>query len=297
MGRLGDLYGKRRMLIASLSVMVIGALISAFTSDVLVMIAGRTLQGFAMGVIPLGIGLMRDLLPRERLGSAMAMMSSSVGVGGSIAMPAAALVAQLTDWHVMFYGAAGLGAVSIALILLVVPESPVRAEGTGTGASGMWLRATRANPEARISTTPPPEISRARSTVVTSAPAAPSAGWVWVAPVWTPPGEAAGSDPMRSRSTGRIPLSSSTTTARLPDPISTGTMYSRWKARSSASARSYWAYRRAATSSSSARVIPCSAATVSAAASIDVPAHGSQAKFCCTTFSTLGEPPGAEVDG
>lgn len=130
MGRLGDLYGKRSMLITSLAVMVAGALVSAFTSALLPMIVGRTLQGFAMGAIPLGIGLMRDMLPRERLGSAMALMSSSIGVGGGLALPAAALVAQHTNWHALFYGAAGLGALSIVLTLLTVPESPMRAEGS-----------------------------------------------------------------------------------------------------------------------------------------------------------------------
>ncbi|MGW0816145.1 MFS transporter [Streptomyces viridiviolaceus] len=130
MGRLGDLYGKRRMLVLSLAVMVVGALGSAFTDALLPMIAGRTLQGFAMGAIPLGIGLMRDMLPRERLGSAMALMSSSIGVGGGLALPAAALVAQHADWHALFYGAAGLGVAAIALTLLVVPESPLRAKGS-----------------------------------------------------------------------------------------------------------------------------------------------------------------------
>ncbi|MFE4961392.1 MFS transporter [Streptomyces sp. NPDC056660] len=130
MGRLGDLYGKRRMLIFSLSVMVVGALVSALTSELLTMIVGRTLQGFAMGAIPLGIGLMRDMLPREKLASAMALMSSSIGVGGGLALPAAALVAQHADWHALFYGAAGLGVIAIALTLLAVPESPARAEGT-----------------------------------------------------------------------------------------------------------------------------------------------------------------------
>ncbi|MEU1261046.1 MFS transporter [Streptomyces cellulosae] len=130
MGRLGDLFGKRRMLVVSLAVMVVGALVSAATSDLLVMIAGRTLQGFAMGAIPLGIGLMRDMLPRERLGSAMALMSSSIGVGGGLALPAAALVAQHTDWHALYLGAAGLGLIAIALTLAVVPESPLRAKGS-----------------------------------------------------------------------------------------------------------------------------------------------------------------------
>ncbi|MFE4366823.1 MFS transporter [Streptomyces sp. NPDC056835] len=130
MGRLGDLFGKRRMLLASLAVMVVGSLICGFTDDLVIMIVGRALQGFAMGAIPLGIGIMRDELPRERLGSAMALMSSSIGVGGGLALPAAALVAQNADWHALFFGAAGLGVVSMLLTVRYVPESSVRANGT-----------------------------------------------------------------------------------------------------------------------------------------------------------------------
>ncbi|MFE7351875.1 MFS transporter [Streptomyces sp. NPDC057543] len=141
MGRLGDLYGKRKMLLASLAVMVTGSLICAFTDDLVVMIVGRALQGFAMGAIPLGIGIMRDELPREKLGSAMALMSSSIGVGGGLALPAAALVAQHSDWHTLFFGAAGLGVLSMALTVLVVPETTLRAPGRFdlTGALGLSL--------------------------------------------------------------------------------------------------------------------------------------------------------------
>ncbi|MFF9481640.1 MFS transporter [Streptomyces sp. NPDC014733] len=129
MGRLGDLSGKRKMLLASLTVMVVGSLICGFTDNLIVMIVGRALQGFAMGAIPLGIGIMRDELPRERLGSAMALMSSSIGVGGGLALPVAALVAQHADWHALFFLAAGLGVLSMVLTLLVVPETTVRAPG------------------------------------------------------------------------------------------------------------------------------------------------------------------------
>ncbi|MFM9369919.1 MFS transporter [Streptomyces sp. Da 82-17] len=141
MGRLGDLAGKRRMLLASLAIMVVGSLICGFTDQLLVMIAGRALQGFAMGAIPLGIGLMRDMLPPEKLGSAMALMSSSIGVGGGLALPLAALVAQHADWHTLFFGAAGLGVLAIGLTLAVVPESPLRAPGRFdlAGALGLSL--------------------------------------------------------------------------------------------------------------------------------------------------------------
>ncbi|SHM17275.1 MFS transporter [Streptomyces yunnanensis] len=139
MGRLGDLYGKRRMLLASLAVMVVGSLICGFTDQLIVMIVGRALQGFAMGAIPLGIGLMRDELPRERLGSAMALMSSSIGVGGGLALPAAALVAQHADWHTLFFAAAGLGVLSMLLTALVVPETSVRAPGSFDVAGALGL--------------------------------------------------------------------------------------------------------------------------------------------------------------
>ncbi|BBJ40983.1 hypothetical protein SSPO_037010 [Streptomyces antimycoticus] len=126
MGRLGDMFGKRRMLMVALALMVIGSLTCAVTSDLVVMVIGRAIQGGAMGAIPLGISIMRDELPPQKLGSAMALMSSSLGIGGALGLPAAAFVAQHTSWHVLFYGAAGLGLISIALVLSVIPESSVR---------------------------------------------------------------------------------------------------------------------------------------------------------------------------
>ncbi|RNG28924.1 MFS transporter [Streptomyces botrytidirepellens] len=126
MGRLGDMFGKRRMLMVALTLLVVGSLTCAATSELVVMVVGRAIQGGAMGAIPLGISIMRDELPPQKLGSAMALMSSSLGIGGALGLPAAAFVAQHTSWHVLFYGAAGLGAISIALVLAVVPESAVR---------------------------------------------------------------------------------------------------------------------------------------------------------------------------
>lgn len=129
LGRLGDLYGKRRLVLVSLGLMVVGSLISGFTSDLMLMVVGRAVQGFALGAVPLGIGIIRDELPPERHGSAMALMSSSIGVGGALAIPLAALIAQHVDWHWLFFAAAALGAVAMAAILAVVPESAQRTPG------------------------------------------------------------------------------------------------------------------------------------------------------------------------
>nr|WP_206793481.1 MFS transporter [Amycolatopsis sp. MtRt-6] len=125
-GRLGDLYGKRRMILVSLGLLVAGSVVSATTSALAFQILGRGLQGCAMGVIPLGISIMRDELPPERVGGAISLMSATLGVGGAIGLPVAAVVAEHADWHVLFWTAAGLGLACALLILTVVPESPLR---------------------------------------------------------------------------------------------------------------------------------------------------------------------------
>ncbi|WP_219467896.1 MFS transporter [Nonomuraea rhizosphaerae] len=138
-GRLGDMYGKRRMLLVSLGLLVTGSVVAALSSSLVPMIAGRTLQGLAAGVIPLGISIMRDELPADRLGSATAMMSASLGVGGALGLPAAAFLAESTDWHMLFWTSAGFGVVAAVLVLSLVPESAVRSGGRFdlVGAAGL----------------------------------------------------------------------------------------------------------------------------------------------------------------
>jgi MFS family permease len=128
-GRLGDMYGKRRMLLTSLGLLIVGSVVAALSDTLLPMIIGRTLQGMAAGVIPLGISIMRDELPAEKLGSATAVMSASLGVGGALGLPASALLVENMDWHMLFWTAAGMGVIVTALVVTLVPESSVRTGG------------------------------------------------------------------------------------------------------------------------------------------------------------------------
>ncbi|KQX63920.1 MFS transporter [Streptomyces sp. Root1310] len=139
LGRAGDMYGKRRVLLVSFALMAAGSVICALTSDIGVLIAARTLQGAASSVVPLSISILRDELPPERRGSAVALMSSTVGIGAALGLPAAAVVVQYANWHVMFWVTAALGATGVALIRWAVPESPVREPGRFdvTGALGL----------------------------------------------------------------------------------------------------------------------------------------------------------------
>ncbi|WP_371673417.1 MFS transporter [Streptomyces sp. NBC_00289] len=129
LGRAGDMYGKRRVLLAALALMVVGSVMCALSSDIRVLIAARALSGAASAVVPLSISILRDELPPERRGSAVALMSSTVGIGAALGLPLAALIVQYADWHTMFWVTAGLGALGVTSVWWAVRESPVREPG------------------------------------------------------------------------------------------------------------------------------------------------------------------------
>ncbi|MBN9187401.1 MAG: MFS transporter [Microbacterium sp.] len=140
-GRLGDMYGKRRIVLALVAIMVLGSVIAALSPGIIGVIVGRALQGAIVGVVPLGIAILRDVLHEDRVDAAIALISATLGVGGAIGLPISAIVAQYSDWHVLFWLAAGLGAVVFALVLWIVPVSVLRTAGRFdlVGAAGLSL--------------------------------------------------------------------------------------------------------------------------------------------------------------
>ncbi|MFI6124289.1 MFS transporter [Streptomyces sp. NPDC051064] len=128
-GRLGDLLGKRRMLLVCAVPLVVGSVVCALASTVVPMIIGRGLQGMGMGMVPLGIALLRDVVPKEKMSSSIALVSASLGIGGALGLPIASAVAQYANWRVLFWGSAVLALIIFALIWFLIPDVPAAAKG------------------------------------------------------------------------------------------------------------------------------------------------------------------------
>lgn len=122
-GRLGDMYGKRRMLVASMGAVATGSVVSALSTSLVPFLIGRGLQGLGFGTIALGISVMRDIVPPRHLGASVGTMSASLGVGGALGLPFAAAIAQHLSWHALFWACAAAAVAGGIGIRLTVPES------------------------------------------------------------------------------------------------------------------------------------------------------------------------------
>jgi EmrB/QacA subfamily drug resistance transporter len=124
-GKLGDLFGKARVLTAVLVLFSAGSLICALAQDIHVMIAGRLLSGAAGGVFPLAFGIINDEVPAEHRAVGIGLMSAMFGIGGGIGLPLAGVIVDHTDLSVLFL--VGLLALPAAVaVWRLVPPSPPR---------------------------------------------------------------------------------------------------------------------------------------------------------------------------
>ena len=83
-GRLGDLYGKKRVLVVVLAGLAFGSGLAALVTTLPLMIVARTIQGLGGAIFPLAFGIVRDEFPRERVAGAIALISGILGIGGGL---------------------------------------------------------------------------------------------------------------------------------------------------------------------------------------------------------------------
>jgi EmrB/QacA subfamily drug resistance transporter len=128
-GRLGDMYGKERLLMIVLVLLSIGTVVSAVSSSLALLLAGRVIQGAAGGIFPLAFGIIRDEFPRARVASGIGLMSALLGVGGGAGVVLAGPIVDNLSFHYLFWLPLVPIVVATVAIHLFVPESPVRVPG------------------------------------------------------------------------------------------------------------------------------------------------------------------------
>jgi MFS family permease len=128
-GRLGDMYGKERLMLWTLGLLGAGTLLGALAHSLALLIVARFIQGAAGGIFPLAFGIVRDEFPHERVAGSIGFLSSILGVGGGIGIVASGLVVEHLDYHWLFWIPLAMIALGAYCTWRFVPESPERRPG------------------------------------------------------------------------------------------------------------------------------------------------------------------------
>ena len=127
LGRLGDQYGKERLLAISLGTFLAGCVGAAAAPNLWLLIACRAISGAGGAVFPLSFAIIRDEFPREKVGMAIGLVSSVFGVGGGFGIVLSGVIVDHLSWRWLFIiGAVGVAG-ALVLVHRFVPESPIKA--------------------------------------------------------------------------------------------------------------------------------------------------------------------------
>jgi EmrB/QacA subfamily drug resistance transporter len=139
LGRLGDMFGKKRVLVVALTAVAVGTFVSAIASSLGLLVAGRVIQGLGGGIFPLSMSIIRDEFPRERVAGGIALISAILGVGGGLGIVLAGPIVDHLNYHWLFWFPFIVVTIAAIGVFFAVPESPIRTRGRVDWAGAVLL--------------------------------------------------------------------------------------------------------------------------------------------------------------
>ena len=130
-GRLGDLFGRRRLLLAGLALFTTASALAGLAPTLPLLIAARALQGLgAAAMMALAMAFVSETVPRERIGSAMGLLGTMSAVGTALGPSLGGLLIAVFGWPAIFLVAIPFGLAALGLVWRFLP-----ADGGGAAAA------------------------------------------------------------------------------------------------------------------------------------------------------------------
>ena len=113
-GKLSDVYGKKKVLLLVMLIYAIGVSFAGFASNIYTLLLVRAIQGIGMGMFPIAFGIIRDQFPREKISIGQGIISSMFATGAAVGLSAGALIVENFGWQATFFTI-----IPIAILLLI----------------------------------------------------------------------------------------------------------------------------------------------------------------------------------
>jgi MFS family permease len=149
-GKLGDLIGKKRVLLICGVLFAIGCLVCAVTTSWSLFLVGRALCGVSLGLSAAEYGIVRDIMPRRWIPVTVGIIGTGLGFSAILGPIICGWLTDSFSWRSVFWFLLIYMAAIIPVFMVAVPETPLRARqrfdvlgavllGAGVGASLVYL--------------------------------------------------------------------------------------------------------------------------------------------------------------
>ncbi|HEY4412743.1 MAG TPA: MFS transporter, partial [Gaiellaceae bacterium] len=127
-GKLGDVYGKRPMLLASVSIFLVGSMLCGVARSMPELVAFRAVQGIgAGGLVPLSLATIASMVPLRDRGRYQAFTVTAFAGGAGVGPLLGGLIVDHASWRWIFYVNAPFGLLALTIVFLMM-KNPARRE-------------------------------------------------------------------------------------------------------------------------------------------------------------------------
>ncbi|WP_189361478.1 DHA2 family efflux MFS transporter permease subunit [Thermogemmatispora tikiterensis] len=130
-GRLADLFGRKKIFMAGMAVFMLGSLLCGLAPSIDWLIGFRALQAVGAAVLqPVSLAILIAIFPREQRGTAVGLWGAAAGLATALGPVLGGLITQTLSWRWIFYVNLPFCVVGLVLVWLWVPETrEVRQDG------------------------------------------------------------------------------------------------------------------------------------------------------------------------
>jgi EmrB/QacA subfamily drug resistance transporter len=122
-GRLGDMFGRKRLFLTGLVLFALGSVLSGAANDELTLICGRVLQGVgAAPMLPLSLAIVCNAFPSGQQARALGIWAGISALALGIGPLAGGALVDL-DWRLIFWINLPIAAIGVAITAIAAPES------------------------------------------------------------------------------------------------------------------------------------------------------------------------------
>ncbi|MGI0071838.1 MAG: MFS transporter [Thermoplasmata archaeon] len=137
-GKLGDIYGKKRILLVAMGVYAVAVSIAGFTpqigaaiglsrpDQIYVLIGVRAIQGVGMAMFPLGFAMLPEVFPPAQVGQAQGLLSGMFATGAAAGLVGGGWIAQTYGWQLTYHTVIPIAILVFVLAVVFIRESEIR---------------------------------------------------------------------------------------------------------------------------------------------------------------------------